>query len=170
MSGLIRWLLAMAAGCLLVACEGTAVISSGIETPEPAASAATTQSDAPSANEEDNDVLPVQVDTQADTQADPQPTTPPRTYSAADITDLILVTGQSNALCTQTEYDRDHDLPHDRAFAFTNEGWRRADLHQVWDRNWFPRRHPDEQDPSNNFAFHMARTCLLYTSPSPRDS
>ncbi len=75
---------------------------------------------------------------------------------AAAITDVVLVTGQSNALGADTSYDANIDVPHPRAFAFTEEGWRVADLNQVWDLGWHPRNFPDT-DPSNNFGFHFAR-------------
>jgi len=75
---------------------------------------------------------------------------------AAAITDVVLVTGQSNALGADTSYDASIDVPHPRAFAFTEEGWRVADLNQVWDLGWHPRNFPDT-DPSNNFGFHFAR-------------
>lgn len=87
----------------------------------------------------------------------------PREYTVADITDLILVTGQSNALGADTAYDANADSPHQRVFAFTENGWARADLHQVWDLGWFPRGNPGA-DPSNNFAFHAAKE-LAYRSP-----
>lgn len=74
----------------------------------------------------------------------------------SDITDLILVTGQSNALGADTVFDSLRDVPNNRVFAYTNEGWRVADLHQVWDLNWHPRNDPDT-DPSNNFGFHFAK-------------
>ncbi len=77
-------------------------------------------------------------------------------YTPADITDVVLVTGQSNALGADTSYDAALDTPVDSAFAFTSDGWRVADLHQVWDLGWHPRNDPDT-DPSNNFAFHFAR-------------
>lgn len=80
----------------------------------------------------------------------------PKTYSVADITDLILVTGQSNALGADTTYDFDLDSPHDRIFAFTEQGWLKADLHQVWDLGWFPRSNPGS-DPSNNLALHFGK-------------
>ena len=86
---------------------------------------------------------------------EPEPA-PPRNYTSADITELLLVTGQSNALGLLTAYDAVLDDPHKRVFAFTNEGWQRADLHQVWDQDWFPRGNQAEA-PSNNFAFHMAK-------------
>ena len=75
---------------------------------------------------------------------------------AAAITDVVLVTGQSNALGADTSYDASIDIPHPRAFAFTENGWRVADLNQVWDLGWHPRNFPDT-DPSNNFGFHFAR-------------
>lgn len=74
----------------------------------------------------------------------------------ADITDLILITGQSNALGAGTSYDAVLDQPHPHAFAFTDQGWQVASLKQVWDRGWFPRTHP-EGDPSNNFAIHFGK-------------
>ncbi|OED38677.1 hypothetical protein AB833_18475 [Chromatiales bacterium (ex Bugula neritina AB1)] len=79
-----------------------------------------------------------------------------RNYTVADITDLILVTGQSNALGANTDYDATLDSPDNQVFAFTDGGWRVADLHQVWDLNWFPRGHPTEE-PSNNFALHFGK-------------
>lgn len=79
-----------------------------------------------------------------------------REYSIADITDLILVTGQSNALGADTTYDPAKDAPHKRVFAFTEDGWLPADLHQVWDLGWFPRGNKGG-DPSNNFSLHAAK-------------
>jgi len=77
--------------------------------------------------------------------------------TAADITDLILVTGQSNALGYGTSFNARLDAVNDSVFAFTDQGWQVADLHQIWDLNWHPRNHPDG-DPSNNFAFHFGKT------------
>ena len=76
--------------------------------------------------------------------------------TAADITDLILVTGQSNALGAGTSYNANLDQPNSRVFAFTNNGWQVASLRQIWDRNWFPRTDP-HTDPSNNFSLHFGR-------------
>ncbi|OED36787.1 hypothetical protein AB833_25580 [Chromatiales bacterium (ex Bugula neritina AB1)] len=78
----------------------------------------------------------------------------------ADITDVVLVTGQSNALGADTGYDAAIDTPVDRAYAYTSEGWQIADLNQIWDLNWHPRNDP-ATDPSNNFAFHFARKVAL---------
>ena len=80
----------------------------------------------------------------------------PGVFYPADITDLILVTGQSNALGAETAFDADLDRPDSRVFAYTNTGWQVADLHQVWDLNWHPGNHPST-DPSNNFGFHFAK-------------
>jgi len=87
----------------------------------------------------------------------PRVTTQSGSITAADITDLILVTGQSNALGAQTSFNAQLDAVNRRVFAFTNEGWQVADLNQIWDLNWHPRNHPDT-DPSNNFAFHFGKT------------
>ena len=77
--------------------------------------------------------------------------------TASDITDLILVTGQSNALGAGTTYDPSLDAPDNRVFAFTSRGWQVADLNQIWDLNWHPRNHPDT-DPSNNFSLHFGKS------------
>lgn len=79
-----------------------------------------------------------------------------KTYRTVDITDLVMVTGQSNALGANTSFNSVLDAPHERVFAFTNKGWKKADLHQIWDRGWHPRNNPDT-DPSNNFAFHFGK-------------
>lgn len=73
----------------------------------------------------------------------------------ATITEVVLVTGQSNALGALTSYDPALDVVHPRAYAFTENGWRIADLNQVWDLGWHPGNHPDT-DPYNNFGFHFA--------------
>ena len=72
------------------------------------------------------------------------------------ITDLIVVTGQSNALGGDTTFDAARDTPNSRVYAFTSEGWQVADLRQIWDLNWHPRNDP-ATDPSNNFGFHFAK-------------
>jgi len=96
-------------------------------------------------------------DNEPDEGASQQPTTPVND-SPAGITDLILVTGQSNALGENTDFDPALDSPIDRVYAWTEDnGWQRASLRQVWDRNWSPRTHPDS-DPHNNFGFHFAKT------------
>jgi hypothetical protein len=149
---------------LLSACGGGSSISGDpvvavAMQPEPAAIAidALALESADDANTTDPLTAPAVPETvlQPDPEPEPEPE-PERVYTAADITDLILVTGQSNALGLQTAFDSTLDQPHKRVFAFTDSGWQAADLHQVWDRGWYPRGNPGET-PSNNFAFHMAK-------------
>ena len=87
------------------------------------------------------------------------------TLQPSDITDLILVTGQSNVTGSQTAYDPGPDAVHPRVFAYTsNDDWEVADLHQAWDvGGWHP-GNGSIQDPSrspyNSFAFHFAKTVV----------
>ncbi len=74
----------------------------------------------------------------------------------ASITDLVLVTGQSNALGSLTAFDENLDSPVDRFYAYTENGWQLASLRQVWDLGWHPRTAIDT-DPHNNFAFHFGK-------------
>ena len=83
------------------------------------------------------------------------------TATIDEITDVVLVTGQSNVLGSNTAFDSTLDQPSQRVFAYTNEGWQIADLHQVWDRF----QHPGNQslttagrEPTNSFAFHFGKT------------
>lgn len=96
------------------------------------------------------------------------------------ITDLVLVTGQSNALGAGTSFDEFLDAPDRRVMAYTNQGWQVASLNQVWDRNWFPRNDPSTP-PSNNFSLHFGKRVaertpdrvvgfILVTSPGSRIS
>lgn len=75
------------------------------------------------------------------------------------ITDLVLVTGQSNALGTQTSFDSALDQPVDRLYAFTDNGWQLASLRQVWDLGWHPRTDMGT-DPHNNFGFHFGKNVV----------
>jgi len=72
------------------------------------------------------------------------------------ITDLILITGQSNALGANTTFDAELDAPNDRVFAYTDQGWQVANLNQVWDLGLFPRNGLGS-DPSNNFGLHFGK-------------
>lgn len=82
--------------------------------------------------------------------------------AGASITDLVLVTGQSNALGAETvqydnnRFDLTQDSPVRRVYAYTNTGWTIAGLRQIWDLNWYPRS-DISNDPANNFAFHFAK-------------
>ncbi len=76
------------------------------------------------------------------------------------ITDLVMITGQSNALGASTTFDEDLDRPNSRVYAFTDQGWRIADLHQFWDLTHpgnFSDSDPD-REPFNNFGMHFGKT------------
>ena len=80
-------------------------------------------------------------------------------YLPSDITDLILVTGQSNTLGSNSSVDSALDAPHPRVFAYTSNGWDVAALFQSWDNG----AHPGTGDPTNtqqihnNFALHFGK-------------
>jgi len=86
-----------------------------------------------------------------------------------DITDVVLVTGQSNVLGSGTEdgYNRGLDQPHNRVLAYTNSGWQEADLFQAWDRFQHPGNQASTKGiaPNNSFAFHFGKT-LASRDPS----
>ncbi|MEM7256802.1 MAG: sialate O-acetylesterase [Pseudomonadota bacterium] len=90
--------------------------------------------------------------------------------TADDITDLLLITGQSNVQGSQTAYDPALDTTDSRVFAYTSNGtWEVADLHQAWDvNNWHPGNgsiaDPSRQ-PYNHFGFHAAKT-IVQQDPS----
>lgn len=84
----------------------------------------------------------------------------PANVDLASVTDLVLITGQSNALGALTTFDAELDQPNDRVYAFTDVGWQVANLEQVWDMTHpgnFSTTDP-ERDPFNNFGFHFAKT------------
>lgn len=77
------------------------------------------------------------------------------------INHIVVVTGQSNVEAADTTFDPQLDYPHPRVFAFTDVGWRVADLHQVWDENARPGNHSlvdPTRSPNNNFAFHFGKS------------
>jgi len=88
-----------------------------------------------------------------------------------EITHIVVVTGQSNVEAPETAFDEELDKPHPRVFAFTDEGWQIADLHQVWDENAHPGNHSltdPNNSPNNNFVFHYGRSLAqLDTSAVP---
>lgn len=98
----------------------------------------------------------VEPQSEPDTQSEPLVTNVPFTASTEDVTDLVLVTGQSNALGGGTSFDEFLDAPNNRVMAFTDNGWEIASLNQVWDLNWYPRTDPNTP-PSNNFALHFGK-------------
>ena len=88
----------------------------------------------------------------------PAPETPQ--YSPEDITDLILVTGQSNTLGAGTSYNSAEDSGHPQVFAYTDMGWQVAELFQTWDRNSHPGPGTADAAPENihnNFALHIGK-------------
>lgn len=80
-------------------------------------------------------------------------------FSAEDITDLILITGQSNTLGSNTTWNDTLDAPHPRVFAYTSEGWQVAELFQVWDNRVHPGtgNRNDVDSIHNNFALHFGK-------------
>lgn len=81
-------------------------------------------------------------------------------YQPSDITDLILVTGQSNTLGAGTSVDYQLDGPHPRVFAYTANGWQVAELYQSWDHGSAPGngdRNASSDRISNNFALHFGK-------------
>ena len=104
----------------------------------------------------------------SDTASEPDDSTTTPDIAAAktpaltvdDITDVVLVTGQSNVLGANTSFDSELDAPNSQVFAFTDIGWQVADLHQIWDRFLHPRNHSTSipgRDPANSFAFHFGK-------------
>ena len=83
-------------------------------------------------------------------------------YQLSDITDLVLLTGQSNALGAGTSYDPSLDGSDSRVLAYTNHGWQIADLHQIWDLGWHPGNDGSEA-PSNNLALHFGKRMTQLT-------
>ena len=85
------------------------------------------------------------------------PRRPP--FLPQDITDLILVTGQSNTLGSNSTFDTTLDAPHPRVFAYTSEGWQVAELYQSWDNGAHPGtgNREDISKIHNNFALHFGK-------------
>lgn len=75
------------------------------------------------------------------------------------ITDLIFLTGQSNAASLVTKYDVELDSPDQRVLAFTDQGWKIADLHQFWDKGIPGNFSADnsEREPYNNIIFQVGK-------------
>ena len=106
------------------------------------------------------------ADTSEDDQLELQPAiTPPLEFADGvdTITDVVLITGQSNALGSQTVFDPVLDAPVDRFFAYTDEGWRPATLRQVWDLGSHPLLGLGD-DPHNNFGFYFGKTLVAQRS------
>lgn len=85
-------------------------------------------------------------------------------YTVADINHVVVVTGQSNVEASETSFDPALDYPDSRVFAYTDQGWQVADLHQVWDDNAHPGNHSltdPTRSPNNNFVFHYGKSRAL---------
>ena len=85
----------------------------------------------------------------------------PPLYLPSDITDLIILTGQSNAAALRTAFDASLDGGHERLFAYAEDGqWNVADLHQAWDAS-MPGNFSDSvdgQEPYNNLVFQIGKS------------
>lgn len=112
--------------------------------------------DEPDQNPPQNDQVAERESVTIGNTAPPQATAAPNNPTPANITDLILVTGQSNALGADTRFDPNLDGPDQRVFAYTHNGWQVASLTQIWDLGWFPRGNPGS-DPSNNLSLHFGK-------------
>ncbi len=87
----------------------------------------------------------------------PQATGQLAQVNLSGITDVVLVTGQSNTLGSNTAVEEGLDDAFDRVYAWTEDGWDIANLRQVWDLGWHPRTTPDGLNPHNNFALHFGK-------------
>ncbi len=90
-----------------------------------------------------------------------QSSDPDTTESAGigSITDLIFLTGQSNAASLVTKYDAKLDAPDERVFAYTDQGWQVADLHQFWDEGIPGNFSADDptREPYNSIIFQVGK-------------
>jgi len=90
----------------------------------------------------------------------------PRVVQPSDITDIIVLTGQSNAAGEQTDYDPALDFGDESLFAFDEDGqWQVADLHQYWDKN-LPSNFAsaaEGREPYNNLVFQIGKSLTEQT-------
>lgn len=133
--------------------ETPAVVDAPVEVETPVVAEAPTVSEAPAvAPTPDVTEAPVTV-----AESGPQLT---------DITDIIVLTGQSNAAAVQTGFDATLDAGHERLFAFSEAGeWQTADLDQYWDNN-LPSNFAYEADgrtPFNNLVFQVGKSLTEQT-------
>jgi len=89
-----------------------------------------------------------------------------RNITPQDITDIIVLTGQSNALATHSRYESNNhkDMSDHRVFAYTDDkGWQMAMLRQYWYRAW-----PIgwEDSPTRNNALLHAAKEIVRQEPS----
>jgi len=85
----------------------------------------------------------------------------PTVVQPSDITDIIVLTGQSNAAGVQTDFDATLDTGHERLFAYNENGqWLPAVLDQYWDAN-LPSNFASAaqgRKPFNNLAFQIGKS------------
>ena len=85
----------------------------------------------------------------------------PVVIQPSDITDIIVLTGQSNASGVETGFDATLDAGNERLFAFNEDGqWQVADLHQYWDEN-LPSNFAasaEGREPYNNLVFQIGKS------------
>jgi hypothetical protein len=77
-----------------------------------------------------------------------------------DITDLFFITGQSNAAGLQTAFDASVDVPDNRVFAFTDNGWQVAALQQNWELS-IPGNfsaQDSSRSPYNHVGFQLSKS------------
>ena len=84
----------------------------------------------------------------------------------SDITDIVVLTGQSNASGVQTDFDAALDAGNEKLFAFNEDGqWQVADLHQYWDGN-LPSNFASAaqgREPFNNAVFQVGKSLTEQT-------
>ncbi|OED38720.1 hypothetical protein AB833_18725 [Chromatiales bacterium (ex Bugula neritina AB1)] len=98
---------------------------------------------------------------------DPDSELTPVPIGLDQVTDLIIVTGQSNAAGLLTTFDETLDAVDEKVFAFTDEGWQVADLHQFWDEG-IPGNYSHQlidRTPYNNVLFQIGKAV---SAKSPR--
>lgn len=103
------------------------------------------------------------VPTTPPTPAPTEPALPTTSLTKANITDVVLLTGQSNALGahTQAGYNATLDAPNTKVWAYTSDGWKVASLWQDWYFTW-PRG--GQSAPSNNLLLHFGKQVVAQDS------
>jgi len=108
---------------------------------------------------------PQDADAEVNTELEPEAVVP-QPVQPSDITDIIVLTGQSNAAGVQTDFDATLDAGNDRLFAFNEDGqWQTADLDQYWDEN-LPSNFAsaaDGREPFNNLVFQTGKSLTEQT-------
>ncbi len=163
----IRWVTLLILLPMLLSCvgEGTTVTATeGVVAPVNGSVSVIGETGIPAAEEvtDAGQVEPI-VEPQSDSPAQtPIDTSATFFGTELDVTDLVLITGQSNTLGAGTAFDAFLDAPDIQVLAYTDTGWQIADLNQRWDRG-FPLNDPNTP-PSNNFGLHFGKRVSNRTS------